>query len=202
MLSVMTACWFLLMEMTVSMFREGEFGRITCKVGSYVDGGFISVDILPFVSHRVEDWTQRCKETNPASCDEILETINIYITQHSTVSPFCSEKTPKTRTATVNTSQWGTTRLENRWRRRRCNLILIEILSVHSNGSEVWWMLILNGLNRQTGSGIKSGGSREALISVCKGFIDFCSLWCPLLVLSIVTHLRTHGCDSATVANT
>lgn len=79
-------------------------------------------------------------------------------------------------------------------KRRGGNLIVKEILSVHSNGCDVWWMMILNALNSQTGFGIKLGGGREAVVSACKNLIDLRSLWSPLLV---VTHLRTHGCDSA-----
>lgn len=56
--------------------------------------------------------------------------------------------------------------------------------------------------NSQAGFCIESGESREiVVVSACKGFIDLCSVGCPLLVPSIVTHLHTHGCDSALAAN-
>lgn len=55
--------------------------------------------------------------------------------------------------------------------KRRGNLILKEILSAHSNGCVVWWMV--SRLNNQTGFGIKSGGSRAAVCFCLQGIHRF-----------------------------
>lgn len=55
--------------------------------------------------------------------------------------------------------------------KRRDNLILKEILSAHSNGCVVWWMV--SRLNNQTGFGIKSGGSRAAVCFCLQGIHRF-----------------------------
>ncbi len=49
-------------------------------------------------------------------------------------------------------------------------------------------MMILNSLNSQTGFHIKSGGSREAVVSAGKGFIDLCCLCCFSALFLICTH--------------